>query len=705
MVIVAGTLAGAGDLNVFLVILAAWGGAVVGRQHLLRDRQVGRRAHGEAALPAREGPQGLRLGRAATRGTRELHHPHRAVHPVRAHRRHVHGRLHAAACPGTASSATTSSPAALWATYATMLGYIGGKQFEEQPWKGVLLGLGIAFAVAFVDRVGQEPAGEARRRPSVVRLHVTGRDRVPRLASSLARSPASDGQRVEVRDARRCARSSRGLAPDVVIHTAYRAGRRGRARDRRRRARRTSPARRQRRRPARPPLDRRRLRRPQGRAVRRGRIAPLAAAREYGRAEGRRRGARRRRPHPSALHRPDVADRRRARVTTPSKHELVARDPAGDVLRRRDPLAGAGAATSPRRCSSCARARRLRAAQRRRRRRRLARPSSPSSSPGVAGSPQRLAPPRSAARLLARFVAGAASLRRATELRRRRAYGVRDEPPRRRDEPVPAPARREPGRLVPVGRRGARAGRRRGPADPALGRLQRLPLVPRDGARVVRGRGDGGADERALRQRQGRPRGAARRRRALHGRDRLDDRPGRLADDGLPHARRASRSTPARTSRPSRGTGCRRSRSSCSRSPRPGGRSATTSSRRRGGSSRPSATRPGSSRRPSRSRAALLAEAERGIARTFEPRLRRLRPGAEVPARLDPRVPPPPRLARGAGDGRRRRSTGWPRAACTTSSAAASTATRSTTAGSCRTSRRCSTTTRCSPPRTCTPGS
>ena len=30
-----------------------------------------------------------------------------------------------------------------------MLGYIGGKQFEEQPWKGVLVGLAIAFAVAF----------------------------------------------------------------------------------------------------------------------------------------------------------------------------------------------------------------------------------------------------------------------------------------------------------------------------------------------------------------------------------------------------------------------------------------------------------------------------------------------------------------------------------------------------------------------------
>ena len=41
--------------------------------------------------------------------------------------------------------------------------------------------------------------------------------------------------------------------------------------------------------------------------------------------------------------------------------------------------------------------------------------------------------------------------------------------------------------------------------------------------------------------------------------------------------------------------------------------------------------------------AALLDEAERGIARTFEPSLRRLRPGAQVPARLEPRVPAAPR--------------------------------------------------------------
>ena len=113
--------------------------------------------------------------------------------------------------------------------------------------------------------------------------------------------------------------------------------------------------------------------------------------------------------------------------------------------------------------------------------------------------------------------------------------------------------------------------------------------------------GDGGGDERALRQRQGRPRGAARRRRALHGRDRLDDRPGRLADDRLPHA--GGRAVLRRHVLPA-GAAARPavvSPSSCSRWPRPGRRSGTTSSRRRDGSSRRRATRPGSSRPPSRS--------------------------------------------------------------------------------------------------------
>jgi membrane protein DedA with SNARE-associated domain len=35
-----------------------------------------------------------------------------------------------------------------WALYASLLGYFGGRAFEHAPWKGLLLALGIAFAVA-----------------------------------------------------------------------------------------------------------------------------------------------------------------------------------------------------------------------------------------------------------------------------------------------------------------------------------------------------------------------------------------------------------------------------------------------------------------------------------------------------------------------------------------------------------------------------
>jgi membrane-associated protein len=36
----------------------------------------------------------------------------------------------------------------LWATYGGLVGYFGGKAFEDSPIKGILLALGIAFAIA-----------------------------------------------------------------------------------------------------------------------------------------------------------------------------------------------------------------------------------------------------------------------------------------------------------------------------------------------------------------------------------------------------------------------------------------------------------------------------------------------------------------------------------------------------------------------------
>jgi membrane protein DedA with SNARE-associated domain len=35
----------------------------------------------------------------------------------------------------------------IWGTYTVMLGYVGGKSFEKQPWKGLLLAFAVALAV------------------------------------------------------------------------------------------------------------------------------------------------------------------------------------------------------------------------------------------------------------------------------------------------------------------------------------------------------------------------------------------------------------------------------------------------------------------------------------------------------------------------------------------------------------------------------
>ena len=170
--------------------------------------------------------------------------------------------------------------------------------------------------------------------------------------------------------------------------------------------------------------------------------------------------------------------------------------------------------------------------------------------------------------------------------------------------------------------------------------------------------------------------------------------PGRLADDGVPDAGRASRSSAARTSRPSRGTAC------------PSFRQLLVAI----------AEAYRDRREDVAQQAAALVDALRrsaeldAVARAAERRRCSRTPCACSAASSTrswggfgraPKFPPASTIEfllrrRRARRWRRRRSTAWRPAACTTSSAAASTATPSTTAGSCRTSRRCSTTTRCS---------
>lgn len=49
-----------------------------------------------------------------------------------------------------------------WATYSALIGYFGGKAFENEPLKGLLLGLGVAMALAVVIELGRKIAGRRK---------------------------------------------------------------------------------------------------------------------------------------------------------------------------------------------------------------------------------------------------------------------------------------------------------------------------------------------------------------------------------------------------------------------------------------------------------------------------------------------------------------------------------------------------------------
>ena len=145
-------------------------------------------------------------------------------------------------------------------------------------------------------------------------------------------------------------------------------------------------------------------------------------------------------------------------------------------------------------------------------------------------------------------------------------------------------------------------------------------------------------DERALRLREGRPRGAARRRRDLHGGGAGDDRPRRLAAQRLLHARPGAvlrrDLLPARR----RARACRPGRRCSRRSPRRGRPGATRSASRATRSPSAWAARRCWSPRASRSRPPSLDEAVEHAARPVRLDPGRLRRRAEVPAVLGARA-------------------------------------------------------------------
>ena len=147
--VIGGTFASSGDLNLMLVILAGAAGAILGDNisfaigNMVGERTVKRWFRGEKAHRRLEWAE------------RTL--DERGAYII------ILGRF----IPGGRTAVTFSAgylptfpwrrfivydvPAGLiWATYGALLGYFGGKTFEDNPFWGVLLALGVALTLGFV---------------------------------------------------------------------------------------------------------------------------------------------------------------------------------------------------------------------------------------------------------------------------------------------------------------------------------------------------------------------------------------------------------------------------------------------------------------------------------------------------------------------------------------------------------------------------
>jgi membrane protein DedA with SNARE-associated domain len=143
--ITAGVLAGAGDLNVLAAILAASAGAFVGDNisyglgHFFGERIVQRFFSGEKAQKRIQWAEHQLEVRGAYIITVA-----RFIPGGRTATTFTAGSV---AFPWRKFLLFDAIAASIWGSYTVLLGYFGGSQFEEEPWKGLLLAFAIALGV------------------------------------------------------------------------------------------------------------------------------------------------------------------------------------------------------------------------------------------------------------------------------------------------------------------------------------------------------------------------------------------------------------------------------------------------------------------------------------------------------------------------------------------------------------------------------
>jgi membrane protein DedA with SNARE-associated domain len=162
--IAAGVLAGAGDLNIAFVLAAAAAGAFAGDA---TSYGLGRRFGDSAGSLVFRGKGGPRRRSWAERALKT-----RGATIVVGARFVPGGRTAATLTAGILKmpvrryARLAALAAVLWASYASLVGYLGGRAFEDSAWKGLVLALGLAFAIAAVVELSRRAL---RRRPALAR--------------------------------------------------------------------------------------------------------------------------------------------------------------------------------------------------------------------------------------------------------------------------------------------------------------------------------------------------------------------------------------------------------------------------------------------------------------------------------------------------------------------------------------------------------
>lgn len=149
VLVIGGTFAASGDLSLPLVILAGATGAVLGDNisygigTLVGERTVKRWFRGEKAHArfewaertlAERGAYIIIIARFIPGGRTAVTFSAGYVHSL----------------PWRRFIVYDAAAGLVWACYGALLGYFGGKTFEDRPWLGLLLALGFAMSVGFV---------------------------------------------------------------------------------------------------------------------------------------------------------------------------------------------------------------------------------------------------------------------------------------------------------------------------------------------------------------------------------------------------------------------------------------------------------------------------------------------------------------------------------------------------------------------------